>query len=108
MFVCAQWINQLLKACILCLTVKSVCDVWPYTEHEPLGIFVVLQLSRYAPWNLWGNMQVVDLKASMREVPEYDYIILKGHTVRELLLSTRMLEGLSKIMVCRMLQAQSL
>jgi hypothetical protein len=35
------WRKQLLKACAFSFTMKSVCDIWPYTEHEPLGFFIV-------------------------------------------------------------------
>jgi hypothetical protein len=85
---------------------KSVCDIWPYTKHEPLGFFIVLPLSRHEPWNIRGTQPVVDLEASLREVQEDDYV-LKGHIVRESLLFTRRLEGLSEGMVRWVLKAQS-
>jgi hypothetical protein len=100
------WRKQLLKACAFRFTMKSVCDIWPYTEHEPLDFFIVLPLSRHEPWNLRGTKPVVDLEAALLEVPEDDYIS-KGHLVREFLLFTRRLEGLSEGMVRGVLQAQS-
>jgi hypothetical protein len=100
------WRKQLLKASAFRFTMKSVCDIWPYTEHEPLGFFIVLPLSRHEPWNLWGTKSVVDLEAALHEVPEDDYIS-EGHLVREFLLFTRRLEGLSEGMVRGVLQAQS-
>jgi hypothetical protein len=100
------WRKQLLKACVFRFTMKSVYDIWPYTEHEPLGLFIVLPLSRHEPWNLWGTQPVVDFEAALREVPEDDYE-LKGHLVCELLLFTQRLEGLSEGIVRGVLQAQS-
>jgi hypothetical protein len=35
------WRKQLLKACAFRFTMKSVIDIWHYTEHEPLGFFIV-------------------------------------------------------------------
>jgi hypothetical protein len=78
------WRKQLLKACLFRLTVKSVYEVWSYTEHEPLGVFVVLPLSRHEPYIIWGTKPVMYLEAALREVPEDDYI-LKGHIVRKFL-----------------------
>jgi hypothetical protein len=100
------WINQLLKACAFRFTMKSVCDIWPYTEHESLGFFIVLPLSRHEPWNLRGTDPVVDLEAALREVPEDDYVS-KGHIVRKFLLFTRRLECLSEGMVRGVLHTQS-
>jgi hypothetical protein len=33
------WRKQLLKACAFRFAMTSICDIWPYTEHEPLGFF---------------------------------------------------------------------
>jgi hypothetical protein len=49
---------------------------------------------------------VVDLEATLREVPEDDYVS-KGNIVREFLLFTQRLEGLSEGMVRGVLHAQS-
>jgi hypothetical protein len=99
------WRKQFLKACAFSFTMKSVCDIWPYTEHEPLGFFIS-PLIRHEPWNLRGTKPVVDLEAALREVSEDDYVS-KGHLVREFLLFMRWLEGLSEGMVRGVLQAQS-
>jgi hypothetical protein len=95
-----------LKASTFRLMIKLVCDIWPYTEHEPLGVFVVLPLSRHKPWNLWGTNPMVDLEAVLRDVSEDDYLS-KGHLVHEFLLFTQSLEGLLESMVRGKLQAQS-
>jgi hypothetical protein len=100
------WRKQFLKACAFRFTMKSVCDIWPYTEHEPLGFFIFLPLSRHEPWNLRVTQPVVDLEATLREVSEDGYV-LKGHLVREFLLFTRRLEVLSEGMVRGLLHAQS-
>jgi hypothetical protein len=69
---------------------KSVCDIWPYSEHEPLGFFIVLPLIRHEPWNLRGTQPMVYLEAALREVPEDDYVS-NGHILREFLLFTQRL-----------------
>jgi hypothetical protein len=66
------WRKQRLKACAFRFMIKSVCDILPYTEHAPLGIFVVLPLNRHDSCNLWGTKPVADLGAALREVP-YDH-----------------------------------
>jgi hypothetical protein len=71
-----------------------------------MNFFVVLLLNRHEPWILRGTKSLVDLEAALREVPEDDYIS-NGHLVRELLIFTQRLEGLSESMVRGMLQAQS-
>jgi hypothetical protein len=69
-------------------------------------VFSSSPLSRHEPWNLRGTKPVVDLETALREVPEDDYVS-NGHLVREFLLFTRRLEGLSEGMVRGVLQAQS-
>jgi hypothetical protein len=100
------WRKQLLKACAFRFTMKSVCDIWPYTEHEPLGFFILLPLSRHEPWNLRGTQPMVYLEAAFRGVPEDDYVS-KGHLVRELFFFTQRMEGLPEGMVRWVLQSQS-
>jgi hypothetical protein len=53
---------------------RPVCDIWDNSQHEPLGIFISLPLSRHEPWRLMHTQPVVDLARSLREVLDTDFV----------------------------------
>jgi hypothetical protein len=79
-----RWRKTLLKAVDVYFVLKPGCAVWDHSQHEPLGIFVSLPLSRHEPWRLWYTQPVVDLARALREVPDDDFV-QKGHILCEFL-----------------------
>jgi hypothetical protein len=56
-----RWRKTLLKAVDVYFLLKPVCGIWDNSQHEPLGIFISLPLSRHEPWRLRHAQPVVDL-----------------------------------------------
>jgi hypothetical protein len=75
-----RWRKTLLKAVDVYFVLKPVCDICDNSQHDPLGIFISLPLSRHEPWRLRHTHPVVDLARSLREVPDADFL-QKGHLV---------------------------
>jgi hypothetical protein len=44
------WRKTLLKAVDVYFVLKPVCEIWDNSQHEPLGMFISLPLSRHEPW----------------------------------------------------------
>jgi hypothetical protein len=97
-----RWSKILLKAVDVYFVLKPVCEIWDNSQHEPLGIFIYLPLSRHAPWSLRLTQPVVDLARSLREVPDTDFL-QKGHLLCEFLYCTRQLETMTEGVVPRLL-----
>jgi hypothetical protein len=47
-----RWRKQLLKAMDVYFVLKAYSMLWNNSQHEPLGIFISLPLSRHEPWRL--------------------------------------------------------
>jgi hypothetical protein len=60
-----RWRKTLLKAVDVYFVLKPVCEIWDKSQHEPLGIFISLPLSRHEPWRLRHTHPVVDLARSL-------------------------------------------
>jgi hypothetical protein len=69
-----RWRKTLLKAVDVYFVLKPVCEIWDNSQHEPLGIFISLPLSRHEPWRLRHTQPVVDLARSLLEVPDADFL----------------------------------
>jgi hypothetical protein len=69
-----RWRKQLLKATDVNFVLKPGSEIWSFSQHEPLGIFVSLPLSRHEPWRLRKTKPVVDLTSALREVQDSDHI----------------------------------
>jgi hypothetical protein len=85
------WRKTLLKAVDVSFVLKPVCEIWDSSQHDPLGIFIFLPLSRHEPWRLRHTHPVVDLARSLREVPDADFL-QKGHLLCEFIYWKRQLE----------------
>jgi hypothetical protein len=79
-----RWMKTSLKAVDVHFVLKTVCGIWDNSQHEPLGIFISLSLSRHNPWRLRDTQPVVDLTRSLQEVPDTDFV-QKGHLLCEFL-----------------------
>jgi hypothetical protein len=97
-----RWRKTLLKAVDVYFVLKPGCAVWDHSQHEPLGIFVSLPLSRHEPWRLRHTQPVVDLARALREVPDGDFV-QKGHLFCEFLCLARQLETMPASVVRGML-----
>jgi hypothetical protein len=97
-----RWSKTLLKAVVVYCVVKPECDIWYNSQHEPLGIFISLPLSRHEPWRIRHTQPVVDLARSLREVPDADFV-QKGHLLCEFIYWTRLLETMLERVVRRLL-----
>jgi hypothetical protein len=86
-----RWRKTLLKAVDVYFFLKPVCEIWDNSQHEPLGIFISLPLSRHEPWPRRHTQPVVDLARSLLEVPDADSV-QKGNLLCEFLYWTRQLE----------------
>jgi hypothetical protein len=92
------WRNNLLKAVYVYFVLKTVRAIWDHSQHEPLGIFISLPLSRHEPWRLRHTPPVVDLSRALREVPDNDFV-QKGHIFREFLCLARQLINIPESVV---------
>jgi hypothetical protein len=92
------WSKTLLKAVDVYFLLKPVCAIWDHSQHDPLGIFISLPLSRHESWRLRNTQPVVDLARALREVPDDD-LVQKGHILHEFLYLTRQLETMSESVV---------
>jgi hypothetical protein len=63
-------------------------EIWPFSQHEPLDIFISLPLSRHEPWRIRKTKPVVDLVSAMCEVQDADHV-QKGDILQEFLCLTR-------------------
>jgi hypothetical protein len=97
-----RWRKTLLKAVDVYFVLKPVCEIWDNSQHEPLGIFISLPLSRHEPWRIMHTQPVVDLARSLQEVPEAAFV-QKVHLLCEFLYWTRQLETMPEIVVRRLL-----
>jgi hypothetical protein len=93
----------LLKAVDVYFLLKPVCEIWDNSQHDPLGIFISLPISRHEPWRLRQTHSVVDLARSLREVPDAD-ILQRGHLLCEFLYWARQLETMTESVVRRLLR----
>jgi hypothetical protein len=97
-----RWKKTLLKAVDVYFVLKPVCEIWDNSQHESLGIFISLPLSRHEPWRIRHTQSVVDLVRSLREVPDADFL-QKGNLLCEFLYWTRQLETMPEGVVRRLL-----
>jgi hypothetical protein len=72
-----RWRKQMLKATDLKFFLKAECQVWDYSNHEPLGFFVYLPLCRHEPWRMRYTATVVELESALRILP-CDDLLQKG------------------------------
>jgi hypothetical protein len=93
-----RWRKMLLKAVDIYLVLKPVCVIWDHSQHEPLGMYIYLPLSRHEPWRLRHTQPMVDLARALREVPD-DEFVQKRHILREFLCLARQLETMPQIVV---------
>jgi hypothetical protein len=77
-----RWRKQLLKATDVNFVLKSGSEIWSFSQHEPLGIFISLPLIRHEIWRLRKTKPVVDLGSALREVQYADHI-QKGDILRK-------------------------
>jgi hypothetical protein len=56
--------------CVFFLKAESM--IWNNSQHEPLGIFISLPLSRHEPWRLRRTKPVVDMESALRELTPDD------------------------------------
>jgi hypothetical protein len=94
--------ENLVKAVDVYFVLKPVCAVWDHSQHEPLGIFISLPLSRHEPWRLRHTQPVVDLTRALREMPDDDFV-QKGNLLCEFICLARQLETMPASVVRGML-----
>jgi hypothetical protein len=88
-----RWQKQLLKARGVNFVLKPGSEIWPFSQHEPLGTFIYLPLSGHEPWRLRKTKPVVDLMSALREVQDADNVH-KGDIMREFICLTRQLDAM--------------
>jgi hypothetical protein len=76
--------------------------IWNNSQHEPLGIFVSLPLSRHEPWRLRRAKTVVDMESALQELPPDDFL-QKGNILRKFLGLARQLETMPEGLVWELL-----
>jgi hypothetical protein len=86
-----RWRKQLLKATDVYFVLKAESMIWNNSQHEPIGIFISLPLSRHEPWRLRRTKTVVDMESALREYQPDDFL-QKGNILRKFLGLTRQLE----------------
>jgi hypothetical protein len=86
-----RWREQLLKAMDVYFALKADIMIWDNSQHDPLGIFIYLPVSRHGPWCPRRPKPVVDLVYTLREVPE-EYFLQNENLLRQFLRFTRQLE----------------
>jgi hypothetical protein len=79
-----RWRKQLPKATGVNFVLKPGSEIWPLPQHDQLGIFISLPVSRHEPWRLRKSKSVVDLANALREVKDTDHV-QKGGILREFL-----------------------
>jgi hypothetical protein len=94
--------EKLLKATDVYFVLKAESMIWNNSQHEPLGIFISLPLSRHEPWRLRQTKTVVYLESSLRELPSDD-LLQKGNILRKFLGLTRQLETMPEGLVRELL-----
>jgi hypothetical protein len=57
--------KKLLKAVTVYFVLKADSMIWDNSQHEPLGIFISLPLSRREPWRLRRTKPVADLESAL-------------------------------------------
>jgi hypothetical protein len=94
--------KQLLKATDVYFVLKADSMIWNNLQHEPLGIFISLTLSRHGPCHLRQTKTVVDTESAMRELPPDDFL-QKGNVLRKFLGLKRQLETMPEGLVRELL-----
>jgi hypothetical protein len=97
------WPKQLLKAADVNFVLNPGSEIWSFSQHEPLGIFISLPLSRHEPWRIRKTKPVVDLVSVLREVQNTDHI-QKWDILRKFLRLTSKLDTIPEIVVRAVLQ----
>jgi hypothetical protein len=85
-----RWRKHLLKATDVYFVSKAESMIWNNSQHDPLGIFISLPLSRHEPWRLRRTSPVVDMESTLRELTPDDFL-QDGNILRNLLGLTRQL-----------------
>jgi hypothetical protein len=83
-----RWRKHLLKVTDVYFVLKAENMIWNNSQHEPLGIFISLPLSRHGPWRLRRTKLVVDMVSALRELLPDDFL-QKGNIFRTFLGLTR-------------------
>jgi hypothetical protein len=81
---------------------KADSMIWNNSQHESLGIFISLPLSRLQPWSLRRINTVVDMDSALRELPPDDFL-QKGNILYKFLGITRQLETIPEGLVRELL-----
>jgi hypothetical protein len=95
--------KQLLKATDVNFLLKPGSEIWSFSQHETLDIFISLPLSRHEPWRLRKTKPVVDWASALREAQDADHIHKWG-ILRNFLRLTRKLDTMSESVVRAVLQ----
>jgi hypothetical protein len=98
-----RWRKQLLKATDFKLFLKSKCQVWDSSNHDPLGLFVYFPLCRHEPWHMRYTTTVVELESALRILP-CDDLLQKENILCNFLEQAQKWDVMPEIMVCELLQ----
>jgi hypothetical protein len=93
-----RWRKTLLKKVDAYFVLKPVCAIWDHSQHDPLGIFISVPLSRHEPWRLRNTQPVVNFARALPEVSGDDFV-QKGHLLRKFLCLARQLETMPESVV---------
>jgi hypothetical protein len=98
-----RWRKQLLNAMDVKFVLNPGSEIWSFSQHRQLGIFISLPLSRHEPWRLRKTKPVVDLASALREVQDADQIH-KGDIFHKFLRLMRKLDTIPERVVRAVLQ----
>jgi hypothetical protein len=93
----------MLKATDLKFFLNAECQVWDFSNHEPLGFFIYLPLYRHEPWQMPYAATVVELESALRSLP-CDDLLQKGNLLCNVLEQMRKLDAMPESMVRKLLQ----
>jgi hypothetical protein len=93
----------MLNATDLKFFLKAECQVWEYSNHEPLGFFIYLPLCRHEPWPMRYTATLVELKSALHSLP-CDDLLQKGNMLCKFLEQTRKLDAIPESVVRQLLQ----
>jgi hypothetical protein len=98
-----RWRKQLLKATDVNFVLNPGSEMWPFSQHGPLGMFTCLPLRRHELRRLKKTKPVVDLDSALREVQDTDHI-QKGGLLREFLRLARQVDTMPESVMYTVLQ----
>jgi hypothetical protein len=93
----------MLKATDLKFFLNLECQVWEYSNHEPLGFFIYWPLCRHEAWRMRYTATLVELESDLRILP-CDALLQKGNLLCKFLEQTRKLDAMPESVVRQLLQ----